>query len=337
VTDEELSIFAGSGAVASSNPGSNLRLSTGICRVRDIMDAGGRIAFGTDGISFSDRDDFFAELRLACYLQRLPRDFGAGRLDSEQVLRAAAANGAQALGMAGTLGSLEPGKYADLLIVAKDRIFFPPGRYAASRSSTWYSTAPESSDIDTVMVGGRVLMEHGRVTVVNEALVRDRFAEAVAERVYRPSAEVRRWAELGHPGRALPARVLPALVRDPDRAGLRLQRQAPAQDPGRSMITEHSRPPVTRMFRDHGNGPPVPHQERPRLLIALVLADAFGERVPEHEFIGPAPCEHDAGRSRAACRPDPGCAARPRWPAVRPPGPGSRRSRRTRPRHRRGR
>jgi len=197
VTDEELGIFADSGAVASSNPGSNLRLSTGICRVRDIMDAGGRIAFGTDGISFSDRDDFFAELRLACYLQRLPRDFGAGRLDSEQVLRAAAANGAQALGMAGTLGSLEPGKYADLLIVAKDRIFFPPGRYDAEPFLDVVLDRAESSDIDTVMAGGRVLMEHGRVTVVDETLVRDRLAEAVAKRVYRPSAQVRRWAELG--------------------------------------------------------------------------------------------------------------------------------------------
>ena len=48
VTDEELSIFADSGAVASNDPGSNLRLSSGICRVRDIMDTGGRIAFGTD-------------------------------------------------------------------------------------------------------------------------------------------------------------------------------------------------------------------------------------------------------------------------------------------------
>jgi 5-methylthioadenosine/S-adenosylhomocysteine deaminase len=197
VTDEDLRIFADSGAVAASNPGSNLRLSTGICRVRDIMNAGGRIAFGTDGISFSDRDDFFTELRLACYLQRLPRDFETGRLDSEQVLRAAAGNGARALGQAGRLGSLEPGRYADLLIVAKDRIFFPRGRYGDEPFLDVVLDRADASDIDTVMVGGRVLMEGGRVTVVNEQTVRDRFAEAVARRVYRPSAEVRRWAELG--------------------------------------------------------------------------------------------------------------------------------------------
>jgi hypothetical protein len=66
----------------------------------------------------------------------------------------------------------------------------------------------ESGDIDTVMAAGRVLMESGRVTVVDEAQVRDRFAEAVAERVYRPSAEVRRWAELGAPIRWAPTAVL---------------------------------------------------------------------------------------------------------------------------------
>ena len=197
VTDPELAIFADSGAVASSNPGSNLRLSTGICRVRDLMAAGGRVAFGTDGISFSDRDDFFTELRLACYLQRQPREFTVGRLDSEQVMRAAAANGAQAIGLPDKLGRLEPGRYADLLIVNKERLFFPPGRYDAEPFLDVVLDRAESSDIDTVMAAGRVLMEGGRVTVVDEGLIRERFARAVSERVYHPSAQSRRWAELG--------------------------------------------------------------------------------------------------------------------------------------------
>jgi 5-methylthioadenosine/S-adenosylhomocysteine deaminase len=197
VTDEELRIFADSGAVASNNPGSNLRLSTGICRVRDIMDTGGRVGFGTDGISFSDRDDFFQELRLATYLQRLPRRFEQGRLDSEQVFRAAAANGARALGEEGKLGSLEAGRYADLLIVRKDRILFPPGRYAAEPFLNVVLDRAEAQDIDIVMAHGRILMEDGVVTVVDEAAVRSRFAEAVRERVYQVSDQVKRWAELG--------------------------------------------------------------------------------------------------------------------------------------------
>ena len=197
VTDEELSIFADSGAVASNDPGSNLRLSTGICRVRDIMDAGGRIAFGTDGISFSDREDFFQELRLACYLQRIPHTFERERLDSETVLRAASQNGARALGMEDKLGSLEPGRFADLLVVDKRRIMFPPGRYDDEPFLNVMIDRAESQDIDTVMVHGRVLMEGGRLVVVNEDSLKERFAEAVSKRVYRLPDNVQRWLELG--------------------------------------------------------------------------------------------------------------------------------------------
>jgi 5-methylthioadenosine/S-adenosylhomocysteine deaminase len=197
VTDEELRIFADSGAVASNDPGSNLRLSSGICRVRDIMDTGGRIAFGTDGISFSDREDFFEELRLACYLQRLPQTFERHRLDSEEVLRAAARNGARALGMEDRLGSLEPGRFADLLIVDRERILFPPGRYDQEPFLDVVLDRAHASDLDTVMVHGRVLMEAGRVVVVDEERVRERFAAAVRDRVYRFPDHVQRWAELG--------------------------------------------------------------------------------------------------------------------------------------------
>jgi 5-methylthioadenosine/S-adenosylhomocysteine deaminase len=197
VTDDELGLFADSGAVASCDPGSNLRLAAGVCRVRDIMAAGGRVGFGTDGISFSDHEDFFTELRLASYLQRLPRTFGKGRLDSEALLRAAAGNGARAIGEQARLGSLEPGKWADLLVVRKDRILFPPGRYDGEPFLDVVVDRAEARDIDTVLAHGRVLMEAGLVTVVDEEQVRDRFAAAVRDRVYRPPAEVRRWIELG--------------------------------------------------------------------------------------------------------------------------------------------
>jgi len=189
-------MFADSGAVASCNAGSNLRLSSGICRLRDIMAAGGRMAFGTDGISFSDREDFFQELRLACYLQRIPRKFEEARLPSEDVIRAAAQNGARAIGREDRLGSLEPGRLADLLVVKKDRIFYPPGRYDGEPFLDVILDRAESSDIDSVMVNGRVLMDGGRVTVVDEDAVRANFAESV-ERIYAPSEEQRRWAGLG--------------------------------------------------------------------------------------------------------------------------------------------
>jgi hypothetical protein len=54
----------------------------------------------------------------------------------------------------------------------------------------------DSTDLDAVMVHGRVLMQDGRVTVVDEDAVRARFAKSV-ERIYAPSSRVQRWAELG--------------------------------------------------------------------------------------------------------------------------------------------
>lgn len=179
VTDDDIKRFAASGAVASNNPGSNLRLSAGICRTRDLLEAGGNVGFGTDGISFSDRDDFFQELRLATYLQRTPKVFEAGRLDTRQVLRTAARSGAAATGWANRIGELAPGKLADLLVVRKDRIFFPPGRFDLTPVLDVIVDRTEASDIDTVMINGRTVMEDGAVTVVDELALRNRFVEAV--------------------------------------------------------------------------------------------------------------------------------------------------------------
>jgi 5-methylthioadenosine/S-adenosylhomocysteine deaminase len=160
------------------------------------MDAGGRIAFGTDGISFSDREDFFQELRLACYLQRMPETFERQRLDSEAVLRAAAVNGAQAVGLQDRLGSLAPGRYADLLILDKERITFPPGRYDLGPFLDVVIDRADAGDIDTVMAHGRVLMQDKRVTILDEQALKERFAEAV-QRIYRLPDDVARWLELG--------------------------------------------------------------------------------------------------------------------------------------------
>jgi 5-methylthioadenosine/S-adenosylhomocysteine deaminase len=220
VTDEELTIFADSGAVASNNPGSNLRLSSGICRTRDIMASGGRIAFGTDGISFSDSEDMFSELRLACYLQRDPRAFGEVRLDSEQVLRAAGENGARAIRREGRVGALSEGMLADLLVLDKARLFFPEGRYADTPALDVLLDRAQARDLRTVMIHGRIVMDDGRITVVDEQRLRETVAESVARRVYDTSDEVRRWGELG--------RLVEPAVLDFYRAGYERQ-VSPAQ------------------------------------------------------------------------------------------------------------
>lgn len=181
-TDEDIAILADTGAVAVNNPGSNLRLSTGIARVRDIMDRGGRVCFGTDNISFSDSGDFFQELRLGAYLQRSPGLLEVGRLDSEIVLRAAAENGARAIRFESELGSLSIGKEADLVVLSRERLFWPEERYVTTPPLDVILDRACSADVAAVMVAGEVVFADGEFTRISETRIREHIAGA-AQRV----------------------------------------------------------------------------------------------------------------------------------------------------------
>lgn len=210
VTDEELRIFADSGAVASNNPGSNLRLSTGIARLRDIIDTGGRMAFGTDGISFNDDEDMFTEIRLASYLYRDPRDFSHVRADAAGLLRMAGDNGSRAIRQEGAVGRLAPGRLADVLILDKRRLVSPRGRYDATPFLDLLVDRAQRHDLHTVLVNGRVLMRDRVLTTIDEDAMRAELDEALNQRIYRPDPVVRRWQELGH----LVAPYLPEVYQD---------------------------------------------------------------------------------------------------------------------------
>jgi 5-methylthioadenosine/S-adenosylhomocysteine deaminase len=194
-TDDDLAVFRDSGVVAVTNVGSNLRLSSGIARVRDILRGGGRLAFGTDGISVGDREDFFQELRTALLLQRQPDVIDDHRIDSEQALRAAGENGARAIGVPGRVGRLAPGTHADLLVLDAKRIFFPPGRYAGTPVLDVILDRAHADDLTTVMVHGRVVVDKGRVVTVDEDAVVDRINE-LADRLYPSSGDSARWLEI---------------------------------------------------------------------------------------------------------------------------------------------
>jgi 5-methylthioadenosine/S-adenosylhomocysteine deaminase len=194
-TDEDIDVLVETGTVASNDAGSNLRLSSGIARVRDILERGGYVGFGTDGISFADREDFFDEIRLAALLQRRPMELASGRLPSETLLRSAARSGARGVRFEQQLGSLTPGKDGDLLVLRRDRVFGPQARYAESNPLDVILDRADSTDLETVLVRGRAVMRDGTITLVDEAKVRANFAEAAANRLWRYADEQeRRWA-----------------------------------------------------------------------------------------------------------------------------------------------
>ncbi|TJZ67139.1 TRZ/ATZ family hydrolase [Chitiniphilus eburneus] len=115
-TDEELALLARQGVHVAHNPASNLKLASGFARIADQLAAGINVGIGTDGAASNNKLDMFAELRLAALLAK-----GASgnpeALPAWQALEMATLNGARALGWDDRIGSLRPGKQADVIAV----------------------------------------------------------------------------------------------------------------------------------------------------------------------------------------------------------------------------
>jgi cytosine/adenosine deaminase-related metal-dependent hydrolase len=120
---EDWSLLAERGASVAHCPGSNLRLSSGVCPVPDLRRCGVRVALGSDGAPSNDRLDLFREMRLAALL---PVARGDPALPAFDVLRMATHEGAAALGLEGTTG-LAVGSRADLVLLDPDVGYTLPG------------------------------------------------------------------------------------------------------------------------------------------------------------------------------------------------------------------
>ncbi|HZD19421.1 MAG TPA: amidohydrolase family protein [Burkholderiales bacterium] len=117
LSDEEFALLARHGCSVVHCPSSNLKLASGFAPVGKLAAAGINLALGTDGAASNNRLDMFQEMRSAALLAKaVARD--AQAMPAHAALRAATLGGAQALGLAERIGSITPGKAADLVAVA---------------------------------------------------------------------------------------------------------------------------------------------------------------------------------------------------------------------------
>ncbi len=114
VSDAEIQQLGRAGATVAHCPTSNLKLASGIARVPTMLAAGVNLALGTDGAASNNRLDVLAEARLAALLAKATAN-DAAALPSHTALECATINGAHALGLEQRIGSIEPGKEADLV------------------------------------------------------------------------------------------------------------------------------------------------------------------------------------------------------------------------------
>ena len=177
--DEEISLLAASGTSAVHCLESELKLASGIPRLPDLLRAGVNVALGTDGAASNNDLDLWAEMRLSALLYKaIEKDPTA--IPARQALTLATRGGARAVGLDHLVGSLEPGKRADLVLVDLDRPHLSPVYNVVSH----LVYAAHKADVTTVLVNGAVVLENGRTTMVSEREAMSDVRE-VADRIRR--------------------------------------------------------------------------------------------------------------------------------------------------------
>ncbi|MFQ5786085.1 MAG: amidohydrolase family protein [Alphaproteobacteria bacterium] len=174
---DDIRRLADNGASVAHNPGSNMRLGSGLAAVRDMTAAGINVGIGTDGSHCSDNQNMFAAMRFASFASRLrshdPRDW----LATEEVVAMATEGSARALGFGDSIGRLAPGAKADIVFLDLGNLNLLP----LNDPTNQLVHSEDGSAVDSVMIGGRMVLADGRFTGVDIARLRARIEAATEE------------------------------------------------------------------------------------------------------------------------------------------------------------
>jgi 5-methylthioadenosine/S-adenosylhomocysteine deaminase len=165
LTADELRTFAAKKTGVVHCPESNQMLASGVAPVVDMIRAGVEVGLGTDGPAGSNNNlDMVEEMASAARLQKVIRG-DPKAISAREVLRLATIGGAQVLGLADKIGTLERGKRADVVIVDLQQIKTQPV-YSVESAIVY---AASGNSVVTTICDGRILMRRGEVLTVNEA------------------------------------------------------------------------------------------------------------------------------------------------------------------------
>jgi 5-methylthioadenosine/S-adenosylhomocysteine deaminase len=170
-TDADRQVMLATGTAVLHCPSANLKLGSGIAPIAAYARAGLRIALGADGAPCNNRLSALTEARQAALLQACAA--GPGAWPAARALEAATCGGARALGLENDVGSLAPGKRADILLFDLESLGLAGGGDLASR----LVYAATEGDLRHVLVGGRWAVRDGELVGIDGAGVRER-AEA---------------------------------------------------------------------------------------------------------------------------------------------------------------
>ena len=173
LSDSDLAIVKAKGAAVAHNPGSNLKLDSGIADYLKYANRGITVGLGTDGCSSSNDLDMWSVMRLAAHMVSLKHS--PAEVDPKQIVRAATLEGAKAIGIDNLVGSIEVGKCADLIAIDLTALHLTP----IHNLPALLVFAAGRSDVSDVWINGERVMNSGKLTKVDVADLRRRVADRV--------------------------------------------------------------------------------------------------------------------------------------------------------------
>jgi len=163
MTDEDIGIFADHGCKVVHNPESNMKLASGVAPITKMLKKGITVGLGTDGCASNNNLDMFQEMDTAAKLEKAVR-LDPTVMSARTVLRMATCDGAKVLGLDRSVGTLAVGKRADICIVDMDKPHLTP-LYDEYSHLTY---AVSGSDVDTVLINGKLVMQGRRLLTIDE-------------------------------------------------------------------------------------------------------------------------------------------------------------------------
>lgn len=162
LSDEDIDILAEKKVSVANNPGSNLKLGNGFARIEDMLKKGINVGLGTDGSASNNNLNMFEEINLAALINK-GYTGDTTSIPAGTAVKMATINGAKALGIDEEVGTIEVGKRADIIMLDLNKPHFYP-RYNLVASLAY---SAQGSDVETVIVDGKVLMENYELKTID--------------------------------------------------------------------------------------------------------------------------------------------------------------------------
>ncbi|MCC7553867.1 MAG: amidohydrolase family protein [Methanobacteriaceae archaeon] len=164
LSNNEIDLIKENNIKISHNPCSNMKLSSGIAPINNLIENNICVSLGTDGASSNNNLDMFEEMKFASLLQKVDT-FNPKALSAEETIKIATLNGAKSLQLENEIGSIEVGKKADIILIDCDSANLTPNNNLIS-SNIVYSA--NGSNVDTTICNGKILMENKKLSFLDE-------------------------------------------------------------------------------------------------------------------------------------------------------------------------